>query len=133
MKFKANHFTFTVKDIDESIKWYSDKLGLKVLTRYEWNGIQIAHLKLASFRLELFDNGKNTLPLPDYRKELMSDLSVMGVKHLCIETDNLEKSVAELKKKGVEFIQEISKAGFGGRKTFFKDCNGIIIELYQSE
>ncbi len=131
MTLKANHFTFTVREIDESIKWYKEKLGLEVITRYEWNGLQIAHLELGDLRLELFDNGKDTLPLPDYRKELMSDLSVIGVKHLCLETDNLEKSVDELKEKGVEFIQEISKAGFGGRKTFFKDCNGIIIELYQ--
>ena len=67
MKFKANHFTFTVKDIDESIKWYSDKLGLKVLTRYDWTGIQIANLKLSSFSLDLFDIEKNTLPLLDSR------------------------------------------------------------------
>lgn len=131
MNLRPHHITFTVKNIDESIRWYNHKLGLPLIIKYQWQGLNVAHLKLGDIRLELFECGKETEPLPDYRKDLLKDLHVMGVKHLCIETDDIEKLVTDLKKKNVEFIQEINAAGIGGRKTFFKDCNGILVELYQ--
>lgn len=61
----------------------------------------------------------------------MNDLHVIGTKHLCIQVENLERAVGELKTKGVQFATEIDTAGFGGRYIFFKDCNDILIELYE--
>ncbi len=132
MSFKPHHVAFTVKNTEESIKWYQDKLGFEVIHRYDKHGMEITQLKLDDVRLELFCYREDTKPLPDYRKELMDDLHVMGTKHLCIEVDNLEQTIEALKQKGVEFSTEVDIAGFGGRYIFFKDCNGILIELYQA-
>lgn len=79
---------------------------------------------------KFFDFRESNKPLPGYRKGLMDDLHVIGTKHLCIEIKNLDAFVKELKQKGVE-PQKISQAGFGGRFTFIKDNNGILIELYE--
>lgn len=130
MKFKPHHVALTVKNTSESIKWYQEKLGCKILHNYKKHGMEITQLQLDEVRIELFDYGKVTKPLPDYRKELMDDLHVIGTKHLCIEVEDLNKMVQSLNEKGVE-TREIDTAGFGGRYTFFKDCNGILIELYQ--
>jgi len=130
MKFKPHHAAFTVNNLQESIKWYQETLGFTVTHTYEKHGGGRALLECGDVRIELFNFGKETKPLPDYRKELMEDLQVQGIKHLCIEVEDLDKMVALLHEKGIK-TREIDTAGFGGRYTFFKDCNGILIELYQ--
>jgi len=132
MKLKPHHVALTVKNTEESIRWYQDKLGFQVIHRYNKHGMEITQLKLENVRLELFCYGQNTKPLPDYRKNLVDDLHVIGTKHLCIEVDNLDEKIKKLKGKEVEFIMHIDTAGFGGRYIFFKDCNGILIEIYQA-
>jgi len=130
MKFKTHHVALTVKNTDESIEWYKDKLGFEITHRYDKHGMEITQLKKDEAQIELFCYDKNTLPLPEYRKELMSDLHVIGTKHLCIETDDLYGLIKSLNEKGVE-TQAVDSAGFGGKYTFIKDCNDILIELYQ--
>lgn len=61
----------------------------------------------------------------------MDDLHVIGTKHLCIEVDDLDEFIKQLQSKAVEFATKMDTAGFGGRYIFIKDCNGILIELYQ--
>lgn len=130
MKFRPHHAAFTVNNIDESVKWYEEKLGFKVTHRYNKLGSERAIMELDEVRLELFNFDKDTLPLPDYRKDLLEDLHVQGIKHLCIEVENLDEIILSLNKKGVQ-NRKVDTAGFGGRFTFIKDCNGILIELYQ--
>src|SRR3989344_2638595 len=130
MKFKPHHVALTVKNTEESIQWYQDKLGFQVIHKYNKHGMEITLLELDEVRIELFCFGKNTKPLPDYRKNLMDDLHIIGTKHLCIEVDNLNEKIKQLKEKKVEFVMDIDTAGFGGRYIFLKDCNGILIEIY---
>ena len=132
MKYRFHHVAFTVKNTDESIRWYQEKLGFNVIHKYNKHGMEITHIKLGDVRVELFCYGTETKPLPDYRKNLMDDLHVIGTKHLCIEVENLDTNINRLKRKGVEFTMEKDTAGFGGCYIFFKDCNGTLIELYQA-
>lgn len=132
MKFRPHHIALTVKNTEESINWYQNKLGFEVIHKYNKHGMEITQIKLEDVRLELFCYGEDTKPLPDYRKELMDDLHVIGTKHLCIEVDNLDELIKQLETKMVEFATKIDTAGFGGRYIFIKDCNGILIELYQA-
>lgn len=132
MKYKINHIALTVNDIEESVKWYEDKLGFKVVDRYENPEIKIAELELGNFKIEFIYFRQHLNPLPDNRKELMSDLHEVGIKHFCLETSDLEIAINALKNKGVEFVTEIDPAGLGGRYVFFKDCNDILVELYEA-
>jgi len=95
--------------------------------------MEIIQLALGEIRLELFCYGQDTKPLPEYRKDLLDDLHVVGTKHFCIEVNNLDEIVRRLKERGVEFPREVDTAGFGGNYVFFKDCNGILVELYQAQ
>src|SRR2546430_6793416 len=118
MNFKPHHVAFTVKNIEESIKWYKDILDLPLLFRYEKDGMKLALLKLADSQIELFEFGKTTEALPIDRKNLMTDLHVIGTKHLCLETDNLDATIEQLKNKGVKFATETDTTAFGGRYIF---------------
>jgi methylmalonyl-CoA/ethylmalonyl-CoA epimerase len=130
MNFKPHHAAFTVNNLEESVTWYKEKLGFTVTHEYKKHGGGRAIVERGSVRIEFFNFGEATKPLPDYRKELMKDLHTVGIKHLCIEVEDLDAIVKDLAQKGVP-TREIDTAGFGGRYTFFKDCNGILVELYQ--
>lgn len=130
MKYRPHHVALTVNNMDETVEWYTHNLGFKVTHNYGKYGAKKILLQLDEVRLELFDFGDENKPLPDYRKDLMDDLHVVGTKHLCIEVEDLDMLVVDLNKKGIE-SRDIDTAGFGGRFTFIKDPNGILIELYQ--
>src|SRR5574341_1660019 len=54
-----------------------------------------------------------------------------GLHHICLEVDNLEKSLEELKQKGTEPLGKIS-TGSSGKKIVFidlKKTGGVLIEL----
>ena len=130
MTYRFNRVAFTVRDLEESIAWYKEVLGFVLIFRYEKPHIKLVHLKLNEFVLELLEFGGRTATIPNYRKTLNDELHVVGTKHLSIETEDLESSIVDLEKKGVEFASEIDESAAGGRFIFFKDCNGILIELY---
>lgn len=129
MIFKPHHTAFTVTDLEESIDWYQKILGFAVVKRHEMKEGAFVLMQREDVFIELF-HFDNTKPLPQSRQELMSDLHEVGTKHLCIEVDDLGNLVDELKEKGIESMP-IDTAAFGGKFTFIKDCNGILIEFYQ--
>lgn len=131
MSFKLHHVALTVENIGKSVNWYCNIFGFKEAYRYEKGKMQIALLKLDDFYLELFHFKTETKPLPSHSRDLMSDLSVIGTKHLCIKVGNLDEVVKILRQKAVDFVTETDRAAFGGQFIFLKDCNGILIELYQ--
>jgi catechol 2,3-dioxygenase-like lactoylglutathione lyase family enzyme len=53
-----------------------------------------------------------------------------GTHNISFYCDNIEKTVAELKKKGVEFTKPVEDHGYG-LVTFFKVPGGFELQLYQ--
>lgn len=53
--------------------------------------------------------------------------------HFGIRTDNLEKAVAELKAKGVEFTMEMRQIRPDFKISFLRTPDGVSIELQQGE
>ena len=131
MNLKTHHVAFSVDSLETSLKWYKENLSFELVHKNKWNDLNIALIKSGEVTIELFQFDDGTEPLPENQKDLMTDLHTTGVKHLCIEVENLDETIKELKEKSVEFATEIDTAGFGGKYIFIKDCNGILIELYQ--
>jgi methylmalonyl-CoA epimerase len=55
-----------------------------------------------------------------------------GIHHIAYQVEDLEKTLAELKKKNIRLIDETPRIGAGGKKIAFihpKSTNGILIEL----
>jgi methylmalonyl-CoA/ethylmalonyl-CoA epimerase len=56
-----------------------------------------------------------------------------GMHHLCMEVDDIDGILADLKQKGVRLINEVAEV-LPGRKMAFihpKAGNGVLIELYE--
>ena len=56
-----------------------------------------------------------------------------GMHHICIEVEDIDAALVELKSKGVRLINEVPEE-LPGRKMAFihpKAANGVLVELYQ--
>ena len=57
-----------------------------------------------------------------------------GMHHICLEVEHIEETLARLKKKGIQLINEEPTVGAGGKKIAFihpKSTGGVLVELYE--
>jgi len=121
VKAKFDYTGIGVRDLDHSIKFYTEKLGMQLLGRYkikETNG-EIADLKSP--------DGDQKLELNWYanRGEYKNGDEL---DHLAFEVQDVDAALSELRSQGVEVAMEPFNAG-NSRLAFVKDPDGIWIEL----
>jgi lactoylglutathione lyase len=121
------HTMIRVNDMDESIKFYTESLGMKLLRKKDYPG------------------GKFTLAFVGYGDE--NDSSVVELTHnwdtssydqgdafghLAIGVDGIYEKCEELKEKGVKVVREAGPMMHGGAViAFVEDPNGYKIELIE--
>lgn len=130
---KPHHVAISVPNFEETIRWYQEKLGFKVVIKREFPQIstQAANLELNGFQIEIFTRDKSVRPKPP-AVAVPDDLLVQGVKHIALLVDDLDAVVAELRKRGVEVLDEPTPVeALGLRLCFIRDNNGNLIELGQ--
>ena len=132
MDITINLVALSVNNLQESINWYTKILGFTLVDEYQNAEMQIARIQLGSAIFELIQVKTNQQPLPDYRKVLISDLQVTGTKHVCLQVQNLDTILPLLQANKIELVGQPDTTYYGGKYIFFKDCNGILIELYQA-
>lgn len=143
MIINVNHTSFTVSDLDRSISFYRNLLGLELISltgrdpafSEKVTGIPGANLKIAY------------LQAPGHRLELIQYLNPPGEKldcrtnnigsaHLAFNVDNLPALYADLKAKGVQFKSEPLEVPAGPNKgtmaVYFTDPDGITLEFLQA-
>lgn len=113
-----SHIYLPVRDLDESIEFYTQKLGFYLLRKYSWNGTPSAYVGMNGILLEM-SNGSNT-PSVDGRSELRVGL----------EVPDIDAALTEFKAKGVEVAREPWQAmTFWGRQAQIKDPSGYLISI----
>jgi lactoylglutathione lyase len=106
-----------VENLEASISFYQNVLGLPFLDK----GEEWAHFDSgAGTLLELFTGGKSTLQAKKPDQQSIA---------LGLRVDNLDRAVAELKQKGVQFIPEGSGEFAGTRWAHFSDVEGNQLEV----
>ena len=126
MRLYFHHVALIVGDYETSKAFYSDILGLEV--RAENYRAERASWKLD---LALADGGQLELFSFPETPERPSRPEACGLRHLAFRVDDIEVSIAELEAKGVDVepvrIDPYTQARF----TFFKDPDGLPLELYE--
>jgi lactoylglutathione lyase len=119
------HTSITVKDMDESIGFYTQKIGMKLEGRHEikQNNAEIAFLVAegTNHRVEL-----------TWWKDKKDYVEGDQLDHLAFEVQNLEKTIEGLRTKNVEIAKEPYSLG-SSKIAFIKDPNGIWIELIEAK
>ena len=128
---KINHIAVAVNDIDSSLGFWRDALGLELaeLRDVPAEAAQIAFLPVGGTEVELVRPTTDDSGLAKYLAKRGE-----GLHHLCLETDDIEGMMTQLKEKGIQLINESPRTGADGKKYAFihpKSTGGVLVELYQ--
>jgi len=124
-------FALSVKDLEASSAWYSEKLGLKVTTNLPKQGkTSVAILEGGSLIVELIQND-DALPLNVVAPSVTDNILVHGIFKAGVIVDDLDKLVAVFKQRGVE----IAFGPFPSRpdqrsNVIIKDNSGNLIQFF---
>lgn len=142
------HVGITVSNLEESVLFYKDVLGLNLINSMTMEGKEtdilfnqtdcVVHLA--------YLNGSDQLLTPpielihfasgDCRKD-RADLYKTSISEICFRVKDIDAIYESLKEKQVDFLSEpqyfdYTAQGFGKSKAvYFRDPDGVILELIQ--
>ena len=122
---KQHHIAIICSDYDRAKEFYIDKLGFELI-REEYRpaiGDYLRMLRQGDTTLELFIK-------PDY-PERVTNPEAKGLRHLAFHVEEIEPAVAWLNGMGIETEPIREDLVNGGRFTFFKDPDGLPLELHE--
>jgi lactoylglutathione lyase len=125
MKAKLIYTGIRVKDLEESVAFYTRILGMKVTGRTKVEATKGETVGLVS------EDGGHLLELNYYGKGSEFDTKYgvgEGLDHLGFQVDDLKKALAEAEKAGYPVVLDMKTKT--SRWTYIKDPNGIYIELF---
>jgi methylmalonyl-CoA/ethylmalonyl-CoA epimerase len=127
---KINHIAIAVSDVEESLVFWRDAMGLEVdhMEDVPSQKAQVVFIPVGDSEVELV---KPTSPDTGVAKFINEKGG--GMHHLCFEVDDIDGMLAQLRDKGVRLINEIALE-LPGRKMAFvhpKSTNGVLVELYE--
>jgi methylmalonyl-CoA/ethylmalonyl-CoA epimerase len=127
---KINHVAIAVKDIDESLVFWRDILGMQLHHTEDVPSQKaiVAFLPTGDSEVELVKPTVDDSGVAKFIAERGG-----GIHHLCMEVDDIEGMLTMLKEKGVRLIDEVARE-LPGRKMAFihpKSTGGVLLELYE--
>lgn len=143
---RMHHLGMTVRDIDDSIRFYRNVLGMTLVGRRECvdeeyvaqqTGYDQVKLSVASFRVQ--PDNEESLEVVQYLNQTgePADTSTNrpGNTHLCLVVDDLTDAYNDLQSQGVEFrsppVRITAGPNCGGLVVYFYDPDEYVIELFQ--
>ena len=120
------HIGIAVKDVDESITFFEEKLGAKLIHRVEMPWIQqiSALMSLGDFNLEVMQGTADDSVISKFVKDKGE-----GLHHISVKVDDWESGLEALEGKGLRIIGKNADM-----KTAFihpKTCKGVLVEVTQ--
>ena len=134
MKIKhIDHIGIAVKSINQTGKFYTEILGLKIqdIETVADQKVNVAFLPITDSELELLESTEPDGPVAKYINS-----SGEGVQHIAFRVEDLEAALAEMKAKGVRLIDQRPRKGAGGAKIAFihpKETNGVLVEICERD
>jgi len=126
---KIDHIGVAVKDLNEAVKFYKDQLHLEVkgIEEVVEQKVKIAFIPVGESNIELLQSTDPEGPIAKFIEKRGE-----GIQHLALEVDRIEERLEELKKRGVQLIDEKPKIGAHGTKIAFlhpRSACGVLLEL----
>lgn len=132
-EIKMNHLAIVVEDVQQSLAFWRDGLGLPVGSDIEdvpAEEVKVAFLNLGESHIELVQPTTEDSGIAKYLAK-----RGQGMHHICLEVDNIEAKLDELSDKGYELINETPRERDGRRYAFVhpKSTGGVLLELYEAQ
>lgn len=126
---KVDHIGVAVSNLEESIKFYEEVLGLKCQGTevVEEQKVRVAFLPIGDTEIELLEATEPDSPIAKFIEK-----KGQGVQHIAFRVDDIEKALEEMRSLGIKLIDEKPRYGAGGARIAFlhpKSTNGLLVEL----
>lgn len=132
MKIKnINHVAIVVDEIDTALKFWRDILGFEIdeIQDVPEQEARVAFLPCGGSKIELVEPTSSDTGIARYLQKRGP-----GLHHICIEIEDIEITLRQLKTDGIRLIYDTPETSEDGRKYTFihpQSTNGVLIELYQ--
>lgn len=128
---KVDHIGIAVSNLDETLKFYTDVLGLQCQGTeiVEEQKVRVAFLPVGDTEVELLESTDPEGPIARFIEK-----NGEGVQHIAFRVDNIEEAIAHMQEKGMKMIDEKPRYGAGGAKIAFvhpKGTSRVLVELSQ--
>jgi methylmalonyl-CoA/ethylmalonyl-CoA epimerase len=128
---KVHHVAVIVRDIEESLGFWRDLLGLPVdlVLPIEQDRVTIAFLGVGESKVELVQPTDDTTGVARFLASRGE-----GFHHVCFEVDDLAGTLVRLGRDGVELIDAAPRKGAEGPVAFLhpRSCHGVLVELIEA-
>ncbi|MDK2919433.1 MAG: methylmalonyl-CoA/ethylmalonyl-CoA epimerase [Candidatus Petromonas sp.] len=130
---KVDHIGIAVKNLDETLKFYTEALGLELhgTETVEEQKVKVAFLPVGDTEVELLESTAPDGPIARFIEKKGE-----GIQHVAFRVENIEEAIAHMKEKGFRMIDEKPRYGAGGAKIAFmhpKSSHGVLVELSERE
>lgn len=127
------HIGIAVKDLDESISYYENVLGLKCYSIEEVKDqkVKTAFFKIGETKIELLESTDPEGPIGKFIEKKGE-----GVHHIAFAVNDIESSLKEVEEKGVRLIDQKPRKGAEGLAIAFlhpKSTGGVLTELCEDK
>eukprot|EP01132_Coremiostelium_polycephalum_P001280 gene1280-1615_t len=128
---RFNHVAIAVPDLKASSNMYRNAFGAKVSEPVDQveHGVTTVFIELDNTKIELLHPFGEKSPIAKFLEKNPSG----GIHHVCLEVDDINSAINELKDK-VKFINPEPKIGAHGKPVVFihpKSMDGVLVELEQ--
>ena len=125
---RIEHVAIAVRNLDRARETFA-ALGLpctheEVMDEY---GVRLAMLPVGESALELLESNREGTQTSEWLRTKGE-----GLYHICLEVDDIDAALAELKAKGVKLRDEVARIGHGGARIAFiepSETANVLVEL----
>ena len=123
------HIGIAVKNLEESIKYYEEVLGLKCYNIEEVTDqkVKTAFFKVGQTKIELLESTAPEGPIGKFIEKKGE-----GVHHIAFAVKKIQNQLNDVKEKGIQLIDEKPRKGAEGLNIAFlhpKSTHGVLTEL----
>jgi methylmalonyl-CoA/ethylmalonyl-CoA epimerase len=128
---QINHIAVVVDDMEKALLFWRDALGMEMqeLRDVPAEKSQVAFLPLAGSEVELVQPTTDDSGIAKYLAKRGA-----GMHHICLEVDDIEGMMSQLKSKSIRLINDEPRTAADGKKYAFihpESTSGVLVELYQ--
>ena len=129
MMNNVDHIGIAVSNIEESIAYYTNVLGLKLLKieEVETQQVKVAFIDAGNVKIELLEPMSEKSAVHGFIEK-----RGQGIHHVAFGVTNIDERMKQLREQGVCLLSEGPLPGAGGAQVAFlhpKDSFGVLYEL----
>ena len=135
MPKRIDHVAIIVRSIEQALAFYRDTLGIlpSEIKDVPSEQVRIVFLPMGGpggSEIELIEPTTPTSSLTKFLEKRGE-----GLHHICLEVENIDAALQEMKDKGAPVLDEQPRVAAEGRAIFLhpKGTNGVLLELIEKE